>query len=227
MAAQANETERGTLAGPPARIRLIGQAICWIVLHAAWTWPLLRRFVVAYFDTRAVEWDRFTDAGSADHLAALARAVLEVKSEPERILDIAAGTGEGTLFLAREYPRARVRGIDISDEMVKVAKSKTGLDPEGRIAFKVADASDLPYEENSFDLVTQTNAPVFAAELARVLRPDGYLIVASSRGERTPFHTGHAALARVLRRRGFEVSAQGVAGAGTYLVARRLRCPGE
>ena len=94
-----------------------------------------------------------------------------------------------TLFLAREFPHARVRGIDISEEMIREAKSKVGLDPEGRIAFRVADAADLPYAEDSFDLVAQVNMPPFFAEMARVLRPGGHAIVAASWGEATPFYT--------------------------------------
>lgn len=227
MEPQASETSGGARRGPGRRIRLTGQLICRVVLHAAWTWPLLRPFVTRFFDDRAEGWDSQTAAGSPDHLAALARAVLDVDTEPERILDIASGTGAGTLFLAREYPRARVRGIDISEAMIRVAKAKIGLDPEGRIAFRVADAASLPYDDGSFDLVTQTNAPVFLAELSRVLRPEGYLIVASSSGVQTPFYTDHAALTRALGRRGFEVVADGMTGAGTYLVARRLQRPGE
>lgn len=197
--------------------------ICRLVLHAPWAWPLIRRPVSAYFDGLAGGWDGRNGAGSVEHLAAMARAVLEVEAEPERILDIASGTGEVSLFLAREFPRARIRGIDLSEQMVRLAKAKTGLDPEGRIAFRVGDASSLPYEDGSFDMVTQVDAPVFVRELARVLRPEGYLVVVSSRGSRTPFHTSRRALTRVLSRRGFAVRARGEAGHGSYLVAQKLR----
>ena len=68
--------------------------------------------------------------------------------------------------------------------MIRAAQAKVGLDPEGRVAFKVADAADLPYDDESFDLVTQLNMPPFFAEIARVLRPGGHVIVAASLGRR-------------------------------------------
>jgi demethylmenaquinone methyltransferase/2-methoxy-6-polyprenyl-1,4-benzoquinol methylase len=177
----------------------------------------MRRF----FGSLAQGWDERTGAGSPEHLAAFAAAATHVAKPPERALDIGCGTGEATLFLAREFPSARVRGIDISEEMIQIAQGKVGLDPEGRIAFKVADASDLPYEENSFDLVAQLNMPPFFAEMARVLRPGGYAIVASSWGEQTPFYTPPRVLERGFRRQGLEKVTAGEVGPGSYFVARR------
>ena len=52
--------------------------------------------------------------------------------------------------------------------MIRLAQRRIGLDPEGRVAFRVADAADLPYEDDSFDLVAQLNMPPFFAETARV-----------------------------------------------------------
>ena len=227
MAAQRNDPGPPARPGPNPRVRFIGQTICALVLRAPWAWPLLRGAVSRYFDRLAGDWDERTGAGGPDHLAALARAVLEVRPAPERILDIGAGTGAGSLFLAREFPSARIRGIDISAAMIDAARAKVGLNPEGRIAFRVADAAALPYDDRSFDLVTQTNVPVFLPELSRVLRPGGYLIVSASQGERTPFYTDHARLARALERRGFESPTEGRVGAGTWLVARRAGSAAE
>jgi SAM-dependent methyltransferase len=105
--------------------------------------------------------------------------------------------------------------------MVRIAQSKVGLDPEGRIAFKVADAADLPYEADSFDLVAQLNMPPFFGEIARVLRPGGYVIVAASIGERTPFYTPDSVLERGFAKHRLEKMATGRSGEGTYFVARR------
>ena len=119
--------------------------------------------------------------------------------DPERVLDLGTGTGDAALLLAREYPHARVRGVDLSPEMVRRAQQRIGLDPEGRVAFRVADASHLPYEDASFDLVAQLNMPPFYRETARVLRPGGHFVIAASWGPATPFYTPEAVL-----RRGFE-----------------------
>ena len=174
-----------------------------------------------FFNRAAPGWDDRTRAGSVDHLTPLAAAVTKVAATPERVLDIGTGTGEGALFLAREFPRAGVRGVDLSDEMIRAARSKVGLDPDGRIAFRVADAARLPYEDESFDLVAQLNMPPFFAEIARVLRPHGTAVVAASWGDTTPFYTPPAMLERGFRRAGMTDFDQGVAGAGTWFVARK------
>jgi ubiquinone/menaquinone biosynthesis C-methylase UbiE len=180
----------------------------------------MRRPMTRYFSELALGWDERTAAGSADHLAPLAAATLAVRPSPERVLDVGCGTGEGSLFLAREFPQARVRGVDISEEMIRAAVAKVGLDPEGRIAFKVGDASDLPYADESFDLVAQLNMPPFFSELARVLRPGGHVIVASSWGEDTPFFTPAKRLEWKFRQHAVEPVESGRAGSGTFYVGR-------
>jgi ubiquinone/menaquinone biosynthesis C-methylase UbiE len=206
--------------GPPASVWLIGRTLNALVARAPWAWPLLRAPMRRFFDSAAVGWDERTGAGSVDHLTPLAVAVAEVEGEPERILDLGTGTGAAALFLAREYPRASVRGVDISEEMIREAQAKVGLDPEGRIAFRVADAARLPFDADSFDLVTHVNVPPFFAEIARILRPGGSVIFVATSGPATPFYTPESLLERGLTRRGIETVAKGTAGRGTYLVAR-------
>lgn len=205
---------------PPAAVRLGARAVNIAVARAPWLWPLLRRPARRFFERSAPGWDERTGAGSVEHLAPLATAVTEVEVDPERVLDLGTGTGEAALFLAREYPHARVRGVDLSEAMVRAATAKVGLDPEGRIAYRVADAGALPYADDSFDLVAQVNVPPFFAEIARVLRPGGHAIVTASWGSATPFFTPLAVLDRGFRRHGVTRLAAGDAGRGTYWVGR-------
>jgi ubiquinone/menaquinone biosynthesis C-methylase UbiE len=208
--------------GPtPRRVRIIGRLLNRAIVRAPWIWPLLRAPMRRFFDRSAPGWDARTGAGSAEHLAPLAAALLHVKPAPERALDVGTGTGEGALLVAREFPQARVRGVDISDEMIRGAVAKVGLDPEGRIAFRVADAARLPYDDESFDLVTHLNMPPFIPEIARVLRPGGHAIVASSWGPETPFYTPNPVLDWGFAKRGLEPAATGEAGGGTYWVGRK------
>jgi len=200
---------------------VIGRALNDALVRAPWLWPLLKRPVQEFFERSAPGWDERTGAGSPEHLAPLAAAALHVSGPPERILDVGTGTGEGALMLAREFPQARVRGIDISEEMVRSAQAKIGLDPEGRVAFRVADSAELPYEDESFDLATLLNMPPFFAELARVLRPGGYAIVAASWGADTPFYTPTPVLERGFRRAGVEPVHAAHVQQGTYFVGRR------
>jgi SAM-dependent methyltransferase len=206
--------------GPPTRVRVIGRALNATVARAPWLWPLLRGPARSYFDGRAGGWDERTEAGSVEHLQTLATATARVSPAPERILDIGTGTGEGALFLAREFPRANIRGVDISELMIREAQHKVGLDPDGRIAFRVADAAHLPYDDDSFDLITQVNVPPFFAEIARVLRPRGHVIVTATGGSATPFYTPPAMLERGFRRRGIEPVEIGEAGRGTFYIGR-------
>lgn len=204
----------------PTRVRILGRALNASVARAPWLWPLLRPRMQRYFDHAAPGWDERTGAGSVAHLGGLAAAAALVEPEPERVLDLGTGTGEAALFLAREFPRASVRGVDISERMVRMAKGKVGLDPDGRIAFRVADAAALPYEDDSFDLVVGVNVPPFFAEIARVLRPGAHVVVVASWGEATPFYTPRAVLERGFRRHGIAPLADGVAGAATWFVGR-------
>jgi trans-aconitate methyltransferase len=61
----------------------------------------------------------------APPLTPLAAAVLEVGA-PESVLEVQCGEGDGALFLAREFPRARVRGVDSSAD-ASLASAPRGL----------------------------------------------------------------------------------------------------
>lgn len=202
---------------------MTGRSICRIVALIPWAWPLLRRPVGRFFDRAADQWDERTGAGSAAHLGCLAAGLDALEARPERVLDLGCGTGAATLFLAREFPAASIRGADLSESMISRARSKVGLDPEGRVSFRVADASALPYSDRSFDLVTQVNMPIFFGQIKRVLRPDGGLVIASSHGDQTPFSTPRRLVVKKLEAHGFGSISYGSAGEGTWISARLLK----
>ena len=199
----------------------MGRVINGMVARAPVTWPLLRGWSRRFWDEAAPGWSDRVDRSGPEYLAPLAAGLLKVRPEPERALDIGTGLGDAALLVAREFPHARVRGVDLSEEMVRRAQARIGLDPEGRVAFKVADAADLPFEDGSFDLVTQLNVPPFFSEIARVLRPGGFALIAASWGSGTPFYTPESVLRRGFRRQGLEQAEVEGAGLGTYFLARR------
>jgi SAM-dependent methyltransferase len=139
---------------------------------------------------------------------------------PERALVVECGDGDAVLFLAREFPAARVRGADSSAALIRAASARVGLDPEGRVAFKVGKPGGLPYPDGFFDLVAQVGGRPAAGEIARVLRPGGHLVLANLRASR--FLT--AARERLLRGRlagqGFAPVKEAEAGNGNFFVAR-------
>lgn len=102
-----------------------------------------------------------------------------------RVLDVATGTGDLAIDIARAVPGARVVGLDPSKQMLAVAEqklAKRGL--AERISLVVGDAQALPYDACSMDAATIAfgirNVPDRAAglrELARVVRPGGRVAV--------------------------------------------------
>ncbi len=114
------------------------------------------------------------------------RLVAGVAAEgPSRILDVAAGTGDVAIALARRLPQARITGIDLSDEMLAVGRGKVarrGLDD--RIGLVQGDAEKLPFSDGAFDAVTigfgiRNFGSIEAglAEAFRVLRRGGRLSI--------------------------------------------------
>lgn len=156
---------------------------------------------------------------SSPLLTPLAAAVLHV-GDPERILQIECGDGEGALFLAREFPSARVRGADSSAEAVRRAAARIGLDPEGRVAFKQGRPRSLPFPADHFDLLAALDAAPAAGEAARVLRPGGFLALASTGGDEAPPGWRGRLLRRRLAHLGFESIWSEAAGEGSFAVLR-------
>jgi SAM-dependent methyltransferase len=101
----------------------------------------------------------------------------------ETVLDVATGTGNAALELARRG--AQVTGLDLTPELLPVAERRAA--EEGlEISFVEGDAQALPFEDGSFDRVTSVFGVMFApdqaraaAELLRVCRPGGTVAVAA------------------------------------------------
>jgi ubiquinone/menaquinone biosynthesis C-methylase UbiE len=100
----------------------------------------------------------------------------------EMILDIACGTGELERLLLEDFPHLRIIGVDISEKMLDIARSKLADRPN--LEFLQASAIALPFQDHSFDLVVTASAlhyfepPVDSLkEMHRILKPNGKLIV--------------------------------------------------
>jgi SAM-dependent methyltransferase len=157
---------------------------------------------------------------STPPLTPLAAAALRVRPSPERVLEIECGDGDGALFLAREFPAARVRGVDRAEEHVRAATARIGLDPEGRVAFKLGSPRALPDPDDFFDLVVAIDSHPRAGEVARVLRPGGQLILAHSGAGDGDSGFRARLLRRGLRRRGIELAEREEAGDGSFSLGR-------
>jgi ubiquinone/menaquinone biosynthesis C-methylase UbiE len=156
---------------------------------------------------------------SSPPLTPLATATLAV-GRPESVLQVECGEGDGALFLAREFPRARIRGVDTSADAIRRATARIGLDPEGRIAFKVGRPRALPFPADHFDFVAVLDGRLAVAETARVLRPGGFLAIAYSDRLHAPSRLGQRLGQRRFKRAGFVPVEAGEAGDGSFSVAR-------
>ena len=151
-----------------------------------------------------------------DSLASYEAALERTPGPIERALDVGTGTGAGARVLRKRFPEADVVGADIAPEMLAEARR---LAPD--ITFVEGDAAELPFDDESFDLVAHENMIPFPDEVARVLRPGGWALFAFSSGPDTPIWVPPERLRKELERRGFTDFAEIAAGRGNAVVARR------
>lgn len=133
-----------------------------------------------YFDKIA---DRYDLSFAGRHSAALLESVLNrLSQEPfDSFLDVGCGTGNLLAAIAETEEGVGLSGIDISPGMIAVAKRKL----DGLADLRVGDSEKLPWADGTFDVVVTTDSfhhyprPIgVLAEIKRVLRPNGLLIVA-------------------------------------------------
>ncbi len=102
------------------------------------------------------------------------------KEDFSNLLDCGCGPAPMLTLLHRKYPEKHLTGIDLTPEMIEVAKAKNmhGVD------FVVGDCEDLPFANDSFDVIIccqsfhhYPNVQNFFNSVFRVLRPGGRLIL--------------------------------------------------
>jgi len=116
------------------------------------------------------------------HWRRLALAATTLQS-PCTVLDIACGTGDFTAEVRRRHPAAEITGLDLTPEMLNIARSKFIAD--SNVHFMVGNAQNLKdIKDSTFDMVVCAfgfrNFPDKAKSLAecrRVLKPSGELVV--------------------------------------------------
>jgi SAM-dependent methyltransferase len=164
-------------------------------------WPVIRRLSApapadwyvaesrAFFAARAATWDdKFGDDMPA-YSAAVARAAIPPGAT---VLDAGGGTGRALPALREAVgPGGTVLGLDLTDEMLKVARERARASLASLV---VGDVRRIPFADEAVDSIFAAglimhlpDVPAGLAELARVTRPGGSLVL---------FHpTGRAALA--------------------------------
>ncbi len=120
-------------------------------------------------------------------------AIRSVDPRPtDNILDVACGTGKALRAMAATSDRGRLAGVDLSDKMIEEAVAKADGIPN--LEFQVADANQLPFDDETFDHVTVMNAfhhfpdqRKAVQEMVRVLKKGGTIHIADITGHVLPF----------------------------------------
>jgi len=193
--------------------------------------------VETMFDSIARDYDGLNHLLSLDIDKTWRRRSLKriaVTEKVQSILDVACGTGDFSIEIARHtHPDTVVRGIDLSDGMLAVMRDKVlrlGLD--SRIAAQKGDCENMPFEDGSFDVVTIgfgirnfEHREKALKEILRVLKPGGKLVILELSVPEIPVIRGLYKLyfTRLLPWIGGKVS--GDASAYGYLPASVLKFP--
>ena len=120
---------------------------------------------------------------------------------PLRVLDLACGTGDIARALARRYPSGEIVAVDLSPEMIRLARRRSG---SSVVRFELGDMSRIACPDGFFDVVTGgyalRNAPDLAqllVEIHRVLKPGGMAAFLDfSKSERKSLQAGQLFLLR-------------------------------
>jgi demethylmenaquinone methyltransferase/2-methoxy-6-polyprenyl-1,4-benzoquinol methylase len=144
------------------------------------------RRVRGVFDSVAAKYDVMNDlmSGGLHRLWKRYTVMVANLQEGQRALDIAGGTGDLALAFARKVgPRGQVVHTDINEAMLRTGRDRL-LDAGVVLPTVVCDAEKLPFPDGHFDLVSvafglrnMTHKDVALAEMRRVLKPGGKLLV--------------------------------------------------
>ena len=143
--------------------------------------------IAAMFDRISPKYDRLNHLLSfnIDKVWRCKTAKVVAKCHPKTILDLATGTADLAIALAKHNPQAHIVAMDISEKMLEIGKEKVkqqGL--ENQIELRLGDAAALPFDDNSFDAVTVAfgvrnfeNRGCGLSEIHRILKTNGLVCI--------------------------------------------------
>lgn len=139
---------------------------------------------MAWFDSFANDYDNWYQSKLGNFVDTVEKKLIEEMAGfkvGEKVLDIGSGTGNYSIWLAKKG--LQVTGLDQSKAMMNIAKKKAD-EEDLAIDWVEADATNLPFPNESFDLVLSVTAIEFMddinavlKETIRVLKPNGRLVI--------------------------------------------------
>jgi SAM-dependent methyltransferase len=130
------------------------------------------------------EFNRWAESGRGDgmeqdHLPITLPVLEKMRLAPaDNVLDVGCGSGWLSRRISKRVPEGRAVGMDISDEMVRIAR-RNGLDHDN-ILFVTGEATEIPWESNFFHHAISVESAYYwpdpaagLKEIHRVLRPGG------------------------------------------------------
>ena len=136
------------------------------------------------FDAIAPDYDRMNHIMSFSIDRRWRRKAVQAiadNQEPLRILDVAAGTGDFAIAIAKKvHPESEIIGIDLSEKMLEVGRTKV---PDN-VHLQQGDVEALPFPDDHFDRMSVAfgirnfeHLEQGLAEMHRVLRPGGKMVI--------------------------------------------------
>jgi len=161
--------------------------------------------IAAMFDKIAFRYDflnRFLSGGidiywrrrAIRELTGVAGGHTAVAATTKTILDVATGTADMAIMMARYLSASHITGIDISTGMLEIGRQKiTRLQMEEKISLQTGDSEAIQFPDAHFDAVTVAfgvrnfeNLEKGLREMLRVLKPGGKLVVLEFSQPKTP-----------------------------------------
>ena len=137
------------------------------------------------FESISSEYDFMNDLMTFKNHSKWKKEIAEIAkySSPKKILDVATGTGDIAINLSK-IKGSKIEGVDVSGNMLKIARKKIDELKIDNIALKTCEAENLVFEDNHFDIVSIgygvrnfSNLEKGLSESYRVLKRDGKLII--------------------------------------------------
>ena len=143
--------------------------------------------IAAMFDRISPKYDALNHILSLniDKVWRKKTAKIVSKTQPKTILDLATGTADLAIAMAKHNPQAHIIGLDISGKMLEIGKEKVKLQNlENQIELHHGDAASLPFEDARFDAVTVAfgvrnfeDLSKGLSEMHRVLKTNGQAVI--------------------------------------------------